>query len=59
MSDPVYLVLVIDRDVAVSEEVGRALLGLPVAVLRATDRAEGHRLLSPFPAPNGFHGFRV
>jgi DNA-binding NtrC family response regulator len=41
MSDPVYLVLVIDRDVAVSEEVGRALLGLPVAVLRATDRAEG------------------
>ncbi len=41
MSDPVYLVLVIDRDVVVSEEVGRALLGLPVAVLRATDRAEG------------------
>jgi DNA-binding NtrC family response regulator len=33
--------LVIDRDVVVSEEVGRALLGLPVAVLRATDRAEG------------------
>jgi DNA-binding NtrC family response regulator len=41
MSDPVYLALVIDRDVVVSEEVGRALSGLPVAVLRATDRAEG------------------
>jgi DNA-binding NtrC family response regulator len=41
MSDPVYLVLVIDRDVVVSEEVGRALSGLPVAVLRATDPAEG------------------
>jgi DNA-binding NtrC family response regulator len=41
MSDPVHLVLVIDRDVVVSEEVGRALLGLPVAVLRATDRVEG------------------
>jgi DNA-binding NtrC family response regulator len=41
MSDPVYLALVIDRDIAVSEEIGGALLGLPVAVLRASDRAEG------------------
>jgi DNA-binding NtrC family response regulator len=41
MSDPIYLALVIDRDVAVSEEVGRALVGLPVAVLRAGDLAEG------------------
>jgi two-component system response regulator HydG len=40
-SDPVYSVLVIDRDVAVSEQVGRALLGLPAAVLRASDCAEG------------------
>jgi DNA-binding NtrC family response regulator len=41
MSDPIYLVLVIDRDVGVAEDFGRALLGLPVAVLRAGDRAEG------------------
>jgi DNA-binding NtrC family response regulator len=41
MSDPVYSVLVIDRDVGVSEDVGRALFGLPVAVLRAGNRAEG------------------
>jgi DNA-binding NtrC family response regulator len=41
MSEPIYLALVIDRDVAVSEEVGRALVGLPVAVLRAGDLAEG------------------
>src|SRR5208283_5103542 len=41
MFDPLYLALVIDRDVAVSEEIGRALLGLPVAVLRAGDWAEG------------------
>jgi DNA-binding NtrC family response regulator len=41
MPEPVYSVLVIDRDVRVSEEIGRALVGLPVAVLRAGDRAEG------------------
>jgi DNA-binding NtrC family response regulator len=41
MSEPIYLALVIDRDVAVSEEVGRALVGLPVAVLRAGDLVEG------------------
>ena len=49
MLDPLYLALVIDRDLAVAEEIGRALLGLPVAVLRAGDRAEGlsfyHRFL--------------
>ncbi len=41
--------MVIDRVAAVAEEIGRALLGLPVAVLRAGDRAEGldfyHRFL--------------
>lgn len=41
MSGPVYSVLVIDRDVAVAEDFGRALAGLPVAVLRAGDSAEG------------------
>ena len=41
MSDPAYSVLVIDRDVGVSEDFSRALLGLPVAVLRASDWAEG------------------
>lgn len=41
MSDPAYFVLVIDHDVRVAEDVGRALLGLPVAVLRAGDLAEG------------------
>ncbi len=41
MSDPVYLILVIDPDVGVSEEIGRALAGLPVAVLRTGNRAEG------------------
>jgi DNA-binding NtrC family response regulator len=41
MSDPVYSVLVIDRDVGVSEDFSRALLGLRVAVLRAGDRTEG------------------
>lgn len=41
MSDPVYSVLVINRDVGVAEDFSRALLGLPVAVLRACDRAEG------------------
>ncbi len=41
MSDFVYSALVIDRDVGVSEDFGRAVLGLPVAVLRAADRAEG------------------
>jgi len=40
MSGPLYSVLVIDPDVGVSEAFGRALLGLPVAVLRAGDRAE-------------------
>src|ERR1700674_2235164 len=40
MSDAVYSVLVIDRDVGVSEDFSRALLGLPVAVLRAGDWAE-------------------
>jgi DNA-binding NtrC family response regulator len=41
MFEPVYLVLVVGRDVGVSEDFGRALSGLPVAVLRAADRAEG------------------
>jgi DNA-binding NtrC family response regulator len=41
MSDPVYFVLVIDHDVGIAADFGRALLGLPVAVLRAGDRAEG------------------
>jgi DNA-binding NtrC family response regulator len=41
MSGPLYSVLVIDGDVGVSEALGRALLGLPVAVLRAGDRPEG------------------
>src|SRR5450755_4646308 len=48
MSDPVYLVLVIDRDVGVSEDFGRALLGLPVAVLRAGDRIEGMKFYHDF-----------
>lgn len=39
MSEPrVCWVLVVDPDVRVSEEVGASLSGLPVAVLRATDR---------------------
>jgi len=41
MSEAIYLVLVIDPDRAVSDEVSRALEGLPVAVLPAGDRAEG------------------
>jgi DNA-binding NtrC family response regulator len=41
MPDPVYSVLVIDGDVEVAEDFSRALLGLPVAVLRAGDRAQG------------------
>jgi len=41
MSDPAYSVLVIDRDVEVAEDFGRALSGLAVAVLRAGDWAEG------------------
>src|SRR6267378_3489142 len=41
MPDPVYSVLVIDGDVGVAEDFSRALLGLPVAVLRAGDRAQG------------------
>src|SRR6202158_4807132 len=41
MPNLVYSVLVIDPDVGVSEDFSRALLGLPVAVLRAGDWAEG------------------
>jgi DNA-binding NtrC family response regulator len=41
MSDLVYSALVIDHDVGVAEDFSRALLGLPVAVLRAGDRVEG------------------
>jgi len=41
MPDPVYSVLVIDGDVGVAEDFSRALLGMPVAVLRAGDRAQG------------------
>ena len=48
MSDAVYSVLVIDRDVGVSEDFSRALLGLPVAVLRAGDWAEGLRFYREF-----------
>jgi DNA-binding NtrC family response regulator len=40
MFEPVYLVLVVGHDVGVSEDFGRALSGLPVAVLRAGNRAE-------------------
>ena len=50
MAEPtVHWVLVIDPDVSVSEEVSRSLSGLPVAVLRATERSEAvdqyHRVL--------------
>jgi len=49
MSEPtVYWVLVIDSDIAVSEEVSRGLSGLPVAVLRASERAEGLELYQRF-----------
>src|SRR5580704_11144749 len=48
MSDPVYSVLVIDRDVGVSDDFGRALLGLPVAVLRAGDPVEGMKFYLDF-----------
>ena len=48
MSDPVYSVLVIDRDAGVSEDFGRALLSLPVAVLQAGDRAGGISLYRQF-----------
>lgn len=48
MFDPVYLALVIDRDGGVSEEVGRALLGLPVAVMKAGDWVEGMSLYRRF-----------
>ncbi len=41
MSDTVYSVLVIDPDVGVAADVNRALLGLPVALLRARDWADG------------------
>src|ERR1700674_4855352 len=48
MSDAVYSVLVIDRDVGVSEDFSRALLGLPVAVLRAGDWAQGMHFYREF-----------
>jgi DNA-binding NtrC family response regulator len=48
MSDLVYSVLVIDRDVGVAEAFGRAVVGLPVAVLRAGDRVEGMSFYSEF-----------
>jgi DNA-binding NtrC family response regulator len=48
MSDPIYSVLVIDCDVGVSDDFGRALLGLPVAVLRASDRVEGIKFYVDF-----------
>ncbi len=48
MSAPVYSVLVIDRDVGVSDDFGRALLGLPVAVLRAGDPVEGMKFYLDF-----------
>jgi DNA-binding NtrC family response regulator len=49
MSEPrAYWVLVVDPDIAVSEEVSRSLSGLPVAVLRATDRAEAKGLYHRF-----------
>lgn len=48
MSDAVYSVLVIDRDVGVAVDFDRAVSGLPVAVLGAGDRAEGIRFYSEF-----------
>src|ERR1700675_4795939 len=48
MSNSVYLVLVIDRDERVAEDFGRAVLGLPVALLRAGDWAEGIRFYREF-----------
>ncbi len=48
MSDAVYSVLVIDRDIGTSEEFSRVLLGLPVAILRACDQAEGIELYNKF-----------
>jgi len=41
MHDVIYSVLVIDSDIEVAEDFGRALLGLPVAVLRAGNWDEG------------------
>lgn len=41
MSEFVYFVLVIAPDLPISEEIGRALQGLPVSLLRAATRAEG------------------
>ncbi len=41
MPDSVYSVLVIDPDVGVAADVNRALSGLPVALLRADDWADG------------------
>lgn len=43
-----YWVLVVDPDIAVAEEVSRSLSGLPVAVLRAIDRAEAKALYHRF-----------
>jgi len=48
MLNLVYSVLVIDSDVGVSEDFSRALLGLPVAVLRAGDWAEGMKFYGEF-----------
>ena len=49
MCEPrVYWVLVVDHDVRVSEEVSRSLSGMPVAVLRAADRAEALELYVRF-----------
>jgi DNA-binding NtrC family response regulator len=48
MLNLVYSVLVIDSDVGVSEDFSRALLGLPVAVLRAGDWAEGMKFYREF-----------
>lgn len=49
MCEPtVVSVVVIDEDNAVSEEISRSLSGLPVAVLRASNRAEGLELYRRF-----------
>ena len=48
MSDLVYSVLVIDRDIGISEDFTRALVGLPVVVLRAGSRTEGINVYKRF-----------
>src|SRR3981081_2179951 len=48
MPNLVYSVLVIDPDVGVAQDFSRALLGLPVAVLRAGDWTEGLRFYREF-----------